>query len=476
MEGRITFEKTPVKPHVTAPEDRVPVFQKLMYGAGSGSYQLAGEGVKGLAYSIYNITLGLSPTLVGLVLMISRLFDAFTDPLMGKLSDDTRTRWGRRRPFIFVGAFLTAFAFVLLWLVPAEWSSSAIFVYYLVAMLFFYLCATIQSVPYHTLGLELTPDYHERTVVSAYKMFFSFTFTIFTPWAFRLAQAETFDNVMEGIRFLSWGFAAAIVLGGILPAIFCQERFYKIASHQQKVPFWKGLKWACQNRPFVILTGIVLVTGVGGNMVNSLGPYIIYYHMLGGDLKAGATLAAMGANVFSICAIVSIWLLTIMSRRYGKIRTLRFLILLGIVGAFSKFFLYNKEYPYLLFVSQAMVAPLAAGFWTLTTSMKADVCDDDELQHGMRREGVFGSVGAWVTKVSIATTFLISGIILEATGFDVALKGNQAPETLLWMRLFFCIVPIIAGLIALLLLHRYPLDEQRMTEIREELEARRAAV
>lgn len=462
--------------HIIDPKDKVPVFEKLMYGAGSGSYQLAADGVKGLANPIFNITLGLSPSLVGLVLMISRFFDAFTDPLVGKWSDDCRTRFGRRRPFIFVGSFLTAASFILIWFVPATWSHSAIFTYYLIAMLLFYLCATIQTVPYHTLGLEMTPDYHERTVVAGYKMFFSFVFLLFIPWVFRIAQAEAFESTMAGVRFLSWGVGLWIIIGGILPAIFVKERYYRIAENQQKVPFWKGLRLTFKNKSFILLTGIILFTGIGANMVGALGGYIIFYYIYEGDLKAGAELGAIGANVFSVCAIACIPLMTWLSGRIGKMQTLRILIIIGVIGALSKFLLYNKELPWLLFVSQAMMAPLAAGFWTLTASMKADICDDDELQNGMRREGTFGSVGNWITKTAMASTYFIAGVILEMTGFNVDLKGDQAPETLLWMRILFSTVPALSSVLAFALLAVYPLTERRMTEIREELEQRRAEV
>ncbi|MFV0338458.1 MAG: MFS transporter [Chthoniobacterales bacterium] len=462
--------------HIVAEKDKVPVFQKIMYGAGSGSFQMANDGVKGLAYSIYNITLGLPPSWVGMVLMLSRLFDAFTDPLMGKISDDTRTRWGRRRPYIFVGSFLTAFAFVLIWFVPANWSHTAIFIYYLVTMLGFYLCSTIQNVPYHTLGLEMTSDYHERTVVSAYKMLFGFIFPLFTPWTFRFAQAEIFENVMEGMRTLSWGFAGFIILGGMLPALFCKERYYKIASQQDKVPFFKGLKMTFQNKSFCILTGIIAAVGVGSSLVGALGQYIIFYYIYDGDLKTGASLAAIGANAFSICALLSLPLITWMSGRLGKTRSLNILIISGIVGALSAFFLYNKTYPYLLIISQIFVAPLAAGFWTITASMKADVCDEDELTYAMRREGIFGSIGNWIMKLAFSLTFLLSGLILEATGFDIALKGDQSPDTLLAMRILFATVPALSSVLGLVLLKFYPLTEPRMMEIRDELEARRSAV
>ena len=108
--------------------------------------------------------------------------------------------------------------------------------------------------------------------------------------------------------------------------------------------------------------------------------------------------------------------------------------------------------------------------------MKADICDEDELRHGMRREGMFGSVGNWITKITFSTTFLISGLILQFSGFDVALKGNQTPETLQTMRICFAVIPASFSLLAVFLLTRYRLTPERMAEIRTILESRRAAV
>lgn len=469
----------PSSPKQTAKADKVPFIEKLFYGAGSGSFQLSNDGVKGLAYPIYNITLGLSPSLVGLVLMIARLFDAFTDPIIGKISDDTRTRWGRRRPFIFVGSFLTAGAFILIWMVPESFSHQTwpLFTYYLIAMLIFYFCATIQVVPYHTLGLEMTPDYNERTVVSSYKMIFSFIFTMFLPWIFRFAQSDVFaGNTMAGMRYWSYILAGAIIVGGVLPAIFVKERYYKLACGQDKVPFWHGFRLTLQNKPFMYLTAIILTIGLGNGMVFSLGPYIVYYHMYGGDTKAGAEMLAIGANCFSIAAIVSIPILTRLSAIIGKVKMLRILVIVGVLASLSTFIFYTPANPYLIIVVYLLQAPTAAGFWTLTGSMKADICDDDELKNGMRREGMFGAVGGWIMKTMLSFTFLFAGLILEGTGFNVELKGNQAPETLLWMRILFAMVPAISSAIGLFLLSKYTLTSSRMAEIREELEQRRQTI
>jgi len=471
--------QAPGNPAVADPAAKVPLHEKILYGAGSGSFQLSTDGVKGLANPIYNITLGLSPSLVGLVLMIARIFDAFTDPIMGKISDDARTRWGRRRPFIFAGSFLAAGAFILIWMVPESWAGhqGAIFAFYLAAMLLFYLCSTIQVVPYHTLGLEMTPDYNERTSVAGYKMAFSFIFTLLLPWIFRFAQSDAFKgHTLQGMRYWSFILAGLIIAGGILPALFVKERYYKIAKNQTRQSFLEGFKLVFQNRAFLMLTAIILATGLGGGMVNALGPYIVYYHIFNGDTKVGQELVAVGANCFSVVALLSIPVITRLSARYGKVRMLKGLLVLGIVGSLSSFVFYSKACPYLSIITYVLVAPQAAGFWVLTTSMKADICDDDELRHGLRREGMFGSIGNWIVKIAMSATFLLSGVILEATGFHAELKGAQHPEALLWMRVLFAAVPAVSSLAAFFLLFGYPLSARRMEEIRLELEARRSGV
>jgi glycoside/pentoside/hexuronide:cation symporter, GPH family len=464
--------------HRTAEKDKIPFLEKLFYGVGSGSYQLSGDGVKSLANPIYNITLGLSPSLIGLVLMISRIFDAFTDPLVGRWSDNARTRWGRRRPFIFVGSFLTAAAFVMIWMVPGSWAGQTqpLFIYYLCAMMVFYFCATIQVVPYHTLGMEMTADYDERTSISGYKMVFSFAFQLLLPWVFRLAQSDSFSGgTMEGMRYLSYLLAGVIIAGGVLPAIFVKERYYKVARSQAKIPFWVSARQTLANRQFLVLTGVILVSSYGPGMVGSLAPYIIYYHMYGGDTKAGAEMAAIGANVFSVSAILFTPLIVRWSSRWGKVRVLQAMVWLGIFNSVMTLVLFSPQAPWLVVVYFFLQAP-TAGFWVVTNSMKADICDDDELRHGTRREGMFGAVGGWIGKVGLSLTYLFSGLILDGTGFKVDLKGDQPPDTLWEMRLLFAAVPIITALLSLYFLRKYTLDRTRMGEIRRELEARRSSI
>jgi GPH family glycoside/pentoside/hexuronide:cation symporter len=278
------------------------------------------------------------------------------------------------------------------------------------------------------------------------------------------------------MRYWSFILAGLIIAGGVLPAIFVRERYYHIAKNQAKVTFWRGVQMTLSNRAFLLLTAIIICIGLGFGMVAALGPYIIYYHLYAGDTKIGQELVAISSNVYSITALIVTPFLAALSGRLGKVRMLYFLVALGIVGSLLTFVLYSPTYPYLAVVASLLIAPQGAGFWTITTSMKADVCDDDELRHGMRREGMFGSVGNWIFKITISCVFLVSGLILELTGFDVARKGDQAPETITAMRVCFAVIPAIFSVLAIFLLTKYPLTQERMAEIRTLLESRRDTV
>ena len=230
------------------------------------------------------------------------------------------------------------------------------------------------------------------------------------------------------------------------------------------------------NKPFLLLTASMLCTAIGSQMVGPMGNSIIIHAMYGGDIRAGSELSALAANAGTIATLICIPVMTHLSRRVGKVTVLRSLILLGIAASASKVFTYNREYPSLVMVTAILMAPTVAGYWTITASMKADVCDDDELNHGLRREGVFGAVGSWVSKAGLAATYLLSGVVLELSGFHVSLGGEQAPHTLLWMRILFAVIPLFFSVAALYFLHTYPLDENRMASIRNTLESRRAPV
>ena len=137
----------------------IPLKEKIAYGSGCLPMNAAVGSIKKLSGPIFNITLGMSPFRVGNVLLAARFWDAFTDPVMGWLTDNTKSRWGRRRPYLFVGAILCAIAYALILDVPTGLSPDELYLYFMLSSLGLYTCVTVLQVSYNSLGFELSNTY-----------------------------------------------------------------------------------------------------------------------------------------------------------------------------------------------------------------------------------------------------------------------------------------------------------------------------
>jgi Na+/melibiose symporter and related transporters len=214
--------------YATAPEDRVSRPTKILYAMGAGADNAGFNGPKQLANPVYNIALGLNPALITTVIAITRLWDAFTDPFMGKVTDNAKGgRFGRRRPFMLLGIVLCALLFPVIWMAPGGLGQWGMFAFLLVTMLLFYTAFTIYTVPFSAQGFELTPDYHERTRVHAYYAFFGNLSIIPIMWLYRLTQLEIFDNVHQGAVTVSFAFGGLMLILGLMPVFFVKAEVFR---------------------------------------------------------------------------------------------------------------------------------------------------------------------------------------------------------------------------------------------------------
>jgi GPH family glycoside/pentoside/hexuronide:cation symporter len=472
-------KKTDITPQV-ATEERQGLLrfrEKLSYGVGTFGDQLTTNAVNQAVQPMFNIVLGMNPALVGSALMLGKLVDAFTDPLMGWISDNTRTRFGRRRPYILFGGLLCAFAFPLLWLAPPGWSANALFWYLTASTILIAIFSTIYSVPWTALGLEMTPDYHERTRLMAYRsMMSNLVGMLIIPWLFYWAQLSIFGNPISGMRWISLPIAL-IVLGGAWACFSgCKERYYKTAKCQSSVPFFESVKASMKNKPFLIVMGITVGQVIGMSAVMGLGTYVSAYYVFGGDVREGARYTGIFMTIQNCVGILAIPFITRLSERFGKRQVLAGSLLCAILGSLAKWVCFTPAVPWLQLLPALIIAPSNAAFWMINGSMRADVTDYDEYRTGVRREGIYGSVGRWVEKMAFAFNVFLAGWILYFTGIDPALGGDQAPDTLFSLRIMFSVYPVLWGCVGLFLLRLYPLSEQRLQDIRKTLEERRGAV
>ncbi len=473
----------------TAPEDRIPFHLKLVYGLGAFVNNLLAAAIGGMLI-VLNLGLGMNPALVGLIGALPRLFDALTDPMMGYISDNTRSRWGRRRPYIFAGAIISGVVFALLWQLPHGQTDSFYFWWFLAGSLIFYLGYTIFATPWVALGYELTPDYHERTRLMGVQNFIGQLAYVVAPWFLLFMQSKTyFDDMADGAASLAIIIAIVTIAVGILPAIFLRERFQANTEQEAQkslgqsagvlngltrgtVDFFRGFATTLKSRQFLKLCVATFLVFNGFMMISSFQFYVIIYYVFSGDIVRGAEYAGYAGTLGAISTFVVIPIVTWLGTKVGKRRSFFVATALSMVGYALKWVCYNPDIPWLMLLPVPLLAFGLGGLFTLMPAMIADVVDLDEIETHERREGMYGSIFWWVVKLGMAAALAAGGFLLNATGFDVALQGNQTHTAITLMRLFDAFVPFLASGIAIWAIASYSITEERAREIRLELEKR----
>lgn len=419
--------------HRTNPNDRVRFSQLAAFGAG-GIIPIALFNIAGILVGLMgNISLGLSAFWLGVILIIPRLWDAISDPIIGHFSDNLRTPWGRRRPLLLVGGILVAVFFVVIWWVPKGETVHAWFptesgfqafqlVYILISLLLFYTACTIFEIPHGALGMEMTTDYHERTRLFSAKSFVGNLFAMSTPWLFWLANREIFKgtggNEADGMRYVSLMIAAILIPLSFWWTYKLREPGFVRVAKQKKTPFWKDMKHVAGNRNFIMLTLTIFTLAMGFNFVNLLGSYIPIFYIFGGDKVAGAYLLGINGTVWAVTGVLAVLPLNIISPKIGKRSTLVIAILLMVGAQLSKIVCYNPNYPYLIIIPTMLLSAGMLFFFTLGASMVGDICDEDDLKTGKRTEGSFYSIFWWFIKMGTALASFVAGALIVFTQFD----------------------------------------------------------
>ncbi|HVU32941.1 MAG TPA: MFS transporter [Opitutaceae bacterium] len=465
-------------------KDRVPFWQKVAYGLGGPVEGTAVWIPQTNVTPVFNIGLGMSPALVGLALTLWRAWDGIGNIIMGHVSDNARTRWGRRRPFIVVGAVLTGLTLPLLWWAPRGWGTWPLFAWLLGSGLVFYSCFTVWSTPYYSLQLEMTPDYDERTNITAYRAIFQAVLNLFASWIIALATLPLFSSfadkrpdLVSGMRYISIPLAVVTIVLGLLPGLFVQEPFYATdASKQPKQKLIPSLKQTITTKPFLVLLAIVLTKLLSYMLVGTLGFYVNAYYVCRGDIALAAKIEGLRGTLLVAPNLVAIPLCTWLSTRLSKISLLYTVASVGLVGYLSMYIFYTPAHPWLQVIPSLLISPLGVGLWLVAPAMQADIADYDELKTGLRREGSFAAVFSWMTKVVSTVASALGGLLLVWTGFNVTQGAKQPEHVLQNLRHLYILIPVGFLIVNVFTIRFYSLSRERMAEIRRELEARRGAV
>jgi len=497
---------SPASSRFTAPEDRVPITQKLGYGLGTFMDMWGHWLYPTIAFQLFGLYLHVPQWQIGIAVILNRVFDAVSDPLFGWLSDNARTRWGRRRPFMLVGALLAGLGLPFLLAVSPSWSPTTCFWFMLASSALYLPIVSCFNMPYQSLGNELTPDYHERTSVFSFKnavqkvpelgLFFFGNFFSLAAWA-----GADGSNVFERIKLLcttraAWDMApnntANTLIGaqvylalcglvmiavGLLCTFLVRERYYDklIANSQTRISIKETLWQTLKCRPFRIQLGMQLAYNIGLSMVGTLGLAVTFYYVCNGDKGQGNSWNFWMGVMGMVMGFLGIPVFAFIARRLGKLSALMCVLSSAIAVFIATWWLYTPAVVWLQVFASGSIAFIGAGFWTIMGSVGADVMDYDELEGGRRREGSFSACGSWINKVGMAVGAGVSFFILDWVGFD-STTDHQTAHTIFMIRFLLAAIPIVGLVLSILALVRFPLTQEKMHEIRQQLEARRGKV
>jgi len=448
---------------------RIKTSQCVAYGTAGLADTFLTFGITTLVMPIYNIGMGIDAKLIGWALVFPRILDALTDPLMGNISDNTRSRFGRRRQYVLLGIILCALLFPFVWMPPAA-SDNVIVGYLIGIMCLFSISYTIFNVPYTALGYEITQDYDERTRLFAWRMYFATAAGVTIQWLYKLCLMAG-ETEVEGVRVVSWVIAAIVLGFGVIPAFAAHEQ--TVVEDQEKVNVFKSIKSAMRNRPFILLiiSYVILVTALFST--GALGLYINIFYIFDGDKESAATVAAVVGTILIASAFVGMLLVKKLSELTSKKTAMIASMSAALFAVLLSWFTLTPEMPYLQIVHTVIMGMGVQGGWLLFSSLLGDVCDEDERNTGLRQEGIYSAVMGFCNKCAGAFVGIGAAYMLEFSGYVTGMDPD--PEVGYRMKVVFVAMQAVGLLVAIVLMALFPIGRKRAEETRRILDERKHA-
>ena len=427
--------------------------ERFCYSVFNGADYLIKNIIGKYMFFFYTTTLAINPLWIAIGQPLIKLLDVVTDPLVGEWSDRTRSKMGKRRPWILVGAITLGIVFPMSWMPTfiMFWDPAptvvSIFVYFLIFKLLYYVTHTVAVVPYYALGAELSSDYQERTRIVGWRHMIGVPMTVVATLPFLFAtNPDYFDDEITGVAVVMCFVGLIVIVTGVVAALGTRERAQ--GEIKKPLPLKKAIAVTLSNRPFMYLTGTVFFYGVGQYFSISFAAYLITYVIYDGDKAQFASLIAMATF---LGASVSMGL-NLLIRRLGnsveKVILLRRCLLLSLFVPLVSLISFQPGEPYWYFVFHVLALPIGnTAIEILPLSIVADMCDVDEVQTGRRREGAFMGVYNSAFKTGYLMAPVMTMVLLAATEFNGTLQvqTQHTQEMLQWCMFGGCAVTFIGA-------------------------------
>jgi GPH family glycoside/pentoside/hexuronide:cation symporter len=437
---------------------QLPLVTKLAYGVGDLGTAITANLIAFFLLPFFTDVAGISPAWAGSILLVGKGWDAINDPIIGVLTDKTRTRWGRRRPWLLFGAIPFGLSFALLWWVPFPQQQDLLIIYYLIVAILFNTFYTAVNLPYVALTPELTDDYDQRTTLTNFRFAFSIGGSVISA-VLHLSIVNLFqDNLMAGIF---WAVVATI------PVFICfwgtKER--PIPTDQgEPMPILEQFKIAFSSKPYLFIIGIYICVWLAVQATATVIPYYITYWIRPENANQVISLTILAVQG---TAFISLFAWNIISRKIGKKAVFVWGSSVWILAQIGLFVLQSQQILFMYILAVLAGAGVAVAY-LVPWAMIPDVIDLDELVTGKRREGIFYGAMVLLQKFALAGALLGVGLALEMAGF-IPPQGDKPvldqPEAVLQvLRFLMAVVPMILLIIGIGLVSFYPITKEKHEE------------
>ena len=450
---------------------------------------------------------GLGLAFVGLVMVLSRLFDGITDPLIGFVSDRIRTPWGRRKPFVVIGTPIYIAGIYLLFIPPIEFTDVEMlgftfnsgYPWMLATLIITYIGATIKDVPYSAWGAELTSNYNERTLVTSWREGFAVTGSLIGAFTPAIIFFFGYDKPVDAVYFLSLAIAFVMPIL-VANCVISTPEHAVVEKRPERLPLKETFGYVWRNEAYRRLIIIFLFSSIGAAMTNTLSFFFVKHVLLAGDLY-GLYLAP-----YFVSQIIAIPLWFKLSRKIGKHKATMvaifwyafwssFIPLIAIApmvwfdsfeiarlltflpeDSYSSAVAYFEGIPtgkFLFFIVIMCLKGSAIGALSaLPYAMAADVVDVDASQTGKRQAGAYFSIWLMVRKLAYALGLFIGTTLVVIFGFDSLadpLSTTNTAFALLMLACVYSVIPALFKFVAIPLLWNYSLTEDKVVAIQSDL-------
>ena len=443
--------------------EKVSFSYKIYWGIAALGTSLISGIYGGLLTIFYQDYLGLSAKWIGIAATIYAIWNAFNDPIFGYITDGTRSKHGRRIPYMRFTAPFLALTFILVWFAPPQAGQQTLFWWMLVTMLLYDTCYTIIGLVYSALLPEVVETDQHRNQLQISSSLFAMLGTLLGFVIPDMVRPKTGDASLVPLY-------VAVIVAGIFGMLLIMATTFKIKEKPEytkvdkPIPLWDAIKYTFTSKSFLILVTANFMSILMSSLITGSLYYLADYVLQWPTIQLLVFLF--------LPLIIGIPLTSVFRKWFGIVGAQQFLLVVAGIGLIAIAFVPDALIP----VCVALAGIGLSGPQTLTNVLFAQVADEDELRSGVRREGAFFGVNALITKPAQSIALWVTPFILELTHFvtrasnDGEIFLNQPSEAIMGIKIFTGVIPGIACLIGALILIWFPLKGKKWKEIQQEVQ------